>query len=994
MIRFGVLGPLEVTVDGAPVPLPGARTRALLVALLLEPRRVVPASRLVEALWGDDVADTSANALHQLVSRLRSRLGENGETWVRTRPPGYVLDVAADSIDAEDFEARCREARALRADDPGRALEVVDGALGLWRGPAYAELADGFARPAAVRLEELKVAATEERAALLLETGHVAEAVGAAQDLRAAYPLRERPVEVLMAALHAAGRTTDALAAFRDHRDALAEETGLDPGPALRDLEQRILRDEHAPTPAKPAAPAAPAAQPPTDSDSAPSAASGRSLPWLPGPMLGRERDAALLEECLQSRRLVTLVGPGGVGKTRLALETAHALADRGRRVWWVDLSAAGDRRLVDVVAEAANVEAPGGDGIDALVGAWGGAEMMLCLDNAETVLSDVAPLVEELLHRCPGVTVLATSRERLAVGFEHVHRLAPLALPRDAGRDNAAVRLFIERAPGIETGELADEEIDLVAAICRRLDGLPLAIEIGAAHAPLFGLKALAERVDAGIDVVAGGRRTAAARHRTLRDVVDWSYGLLTPDEATLFRRLAVFPSSFTVDQATAVCHDAELAASAVAPALVRLAEQSMVQASHGRFWLLETLRAYATDLLAHEDADALRSRHARDTATRLAALRDRLGTTEEVAAVDGIRSLLPDLHAAWEHARQHDHELGVDLAADILNYAYQRGRRDLLAWGTEVATWDVEHPRLPSALTAAAGAAWTGGQFPEARRLATRGVEVAAGGHEAAGPTMQLANLAMFEGRDEEAAALYHRVTELLASTGADLGALTSEVCEAQVACYAGDTERARAMMQDLVGRAEEMGHPSTIAWARFVLGETLSESDPAAADEEYRAAAAAAEAADSRFFLNLARSSRVGLLARRGPVGHALEGFEQVMDQWEDIGNEALHWMVLLSLADFLARAGVDEPAAQLVGAVLATRDRHPMLPPQVRRIEETLATVQSRLPGAADLVKAGGTLGYGGAVAVAREAIRSLRATLGPDAGSAGPTATAG
>ncbi|MFW3170918.1 BTAD domain-containing putative transcriptional regulator, partial [Geodermatophilus sp. CPCC 206100] len=716
---FRVLGPLEAEAGAERIPIPGERSRALLVALALQPNTAVPVARLVDALWGEGAPEDPGNALHQAVRRLRSQLGPLAAA-VQTRAPGYLLAVDPSCVDAERFEAGCRAARAIAPTDPHQAVALVDEALALWRGPAYGEFAEGFARAPATRLAELRTAAREDRAAWLLECGAVAEAVAAARELVAAEPLRTRPVDVLVRALDADRRPAEALDAYRAHRVALADELGLDPPAALAALESRILRGE----------PVAPGARAPLTGTPAPAAA---RLPWRPGGMVGREEDAVLLRDCLTGQRLVTLVGPGGVGKTRLVLEVAHELAAAGTRIWWADLSTATPERLVDALAQATGTDSPRGpDPAGALAGALGGHRGVLCLDNAETVLAELAPLVERLLDTDADLRLLATSRERLDVASEHVHVLAPLPLPSGPDRDNPAVRLFVDRAPGLEARALPDDDVEVIAAICRRLDGLPLAIEIGAARAPTFGLREFADRLGQGLDLLAGGRRTAAARHRSVRAVVDWSHGLLTDDEARLFARLAVFPSSFPLDRAEAVCADPPLSPSAVAPLLARLTDQSLVQAGRGRFWLLETLRVYAAERLPSADRAALAARHARDVAERLTRLARRIPGPREADAVAELAALGPDLHTAWSHAVEHDRELAVRLAGDVHDFAYQRQRLDLLDWGLTVAAWDLDTPRLPDALACAAAASWARGDLPGAAALAARGV-AAAGGPEA---------------------------------------------------------------------------------------------------------------------------------------------------------------------------------------------------------------------------------------------------------------------
>lgn len=961
---FRVLGPLEAEAGAERITIPGERSRALLVALLLQPNTAVPTSRLAGALWGEDAADDAANALHQAVRRLRSQLGPLAAA-VQTRAPGYLIAVDPSCVDAERFEAGCRAARRIGPTDPRRAVALVDEALALWRGPAYGEFGEGFARAPARRLDELRTAAREDRAAWLLDCGEVAEAVAAARELVAGEPLRSRPVEVLVRALDVDGRAAEALEVLRAHRAALADELGLDPPAALQALEVRVLRGERA----------APGPAAPLDGTPAPAAA---RLPWRPGGLVGREDDGVLLRGCLGRERLVTVVGPGGVGKTRLVLEVAHELAAAGTRVWWADLSTASPERLVDVLAEATGTDGPRGpDPGGTLAAAVGGHRGLLCLDNAETVLAELAPLVERLLDAGGGLRLLATSRERLGVASEHVHVLAPLPLPSGPDPGNPAVRLFVDRAPGIETGALSADDVGVVAAICRRLDGLPLAIEIGAARAPTFGLRPFAERLGQGLDLLAGGRRTAAARHRSVRAVVDWSHGLLTEDEARLFARLAVFPSSFTLDRVEAVCAGPPLTPAAVGPLLARLADQSLVQAGGGRFWLLETLRVYAEERLAADRAE-LRARHAADVAERLTRLARQIATPRETDAVAELAALGPDLHAAWSHAVDHDRALAVRLAGDVHDFAYHRQRLDLLDWGLTVAAWDLDSPRLPDALACAAAASWARGDLPRAAELAARGV-AAAGGPEApaaARAMNQYACHAMFLGATADAVERYRRTAALHRAAGDELNGLLAEVSVCQAATYGGAADWAAARVAELLGPLQAIGNPSGLAWAHYVLGETTAAADPERALAAYAAVLDHGTDVDNRLFVMLARSSALTLLAGGVSDATALEQFGKVLDQWEDLGNELSQWWVLENLAVLLARIGAPRDAAVLAGAVVANRHRYPAF---VRNhsLEEAVRDLRSRLgDGVVDsAVEEGAALPFPAAVELARTAIRA-------------------
>jgi predicted ATPase/DNA-binding SARP family transcriptional activator len=967
-MRFRVLGPLEIDSDDGPVVVSGQRPRALLTALLLRPNTVVSADRLVDALWGEDPPESPANALHQVVTRLRARLGPWADC-LRTEPGGYLLVAPDGSIDADEFELNYRRARALMDADPERAARMLDEALVLWRGPAYDQFASGFAQVSAVRMEELRMAALEDRVELLLRRGAATDAVAEARDLVAAEPLRERRIALLMRALYADGRVADALDAYRDHRRLLAEELGLDSPPGLRDLEARILRDD------------LPAPRPLGRRASADSPPPRPGLPRRPGGMVGREQELDLLLECLTTERLVTLVGPGGVGKTRLALEAAHRFADQGRQVFWSDLSVVTPDRLVDALAEVTGVVMPRGEDPGGELGAsLRGSSAMLCLDNAETVLGELAPVVEAVGDTAPGLLILATSRERLGVVAEHVHQLAPLPLPSGPDPDNPAIRLFLERAWGLE-GTLSDDNLDDIAELCRRLDGLPLAIELGAARAPTFGIREFAAHIAGELDLLAGGRRTAAVRHRTLRTVVDASYQLLTPEEALLFERLAVFPGPFRLAQARTVCADDRLRAGTVGPVLARLVEQSLVQAADGVFHLLDTLRTYAAERLPAPDRSHLRARHAREVADRIRERHWQQRPDTEPECVAALSQMTADLHQAWDHAVHHDRDLAVELAGLIYDFAYQRQRLDLLDWGLQVATWDVRHPMQAQAQATAAAAAWATGELKRAEEITVsciRSAEVT--GRPASGRTVgQAGNLAMFAGDFDAAITRFGQAERLNRAEGRDLAALMCEVSACQAMTYAGMAAEARKRLVDLRQRAYRSRNPSAIAWTYYVTGEATADTDLPAALAAYRASVEQSLKTDNRLFLGLARSSAVALAARRGPPHDALTEFERVMTEWDELGNVAAQWWVLQQISMLLTRLRLDRPAALLAGAFLANGTRTYMLLGDEDRLRASIATLTARLgeQTAQATLAEGAALGFDDVVSLARRTITAAR-----------------
>ncbi|HEU5025724.1 MAG TPA: BTAD domain-containing putative transcriptional regulator [Spirillospora sp.] len=567
-MRVGVLGPLAVADQGRDVPVGGARLRALLTRLALEPGRAVPADALVRALWPEGGPADPVHALQALVSRLRRCLPDGR---LRSTAGGYVLDVPDEAVDAARFERLAREGgRALRDGDAGRAAGLLRDALALWRGDALADAAGlPFAEAAAVRLAELRTAAAEDRIAADLATGaDPAGLVAELEELAARHPLRERVRALLVEALHRAGRAAEALVVFERFRGVLAEELGADPGPELREAYLAVLR-------------------------SAPPERVRGNLRVPPTGFVGREDERAWIARRLWDGRLVTLVGPGGAGKTRLATTVAAELAGRfPGGVWLVELAAAGPGEVRRAVASVL------GEGTGRLVEALSAEATLIVLDNCEHVVGAAAALADELLGRCPGLRVLATSRERLGVGGEALCPVPPL--------DEAeSVRLFEERAAAVRPGFRADGA--LAAAVCRRLDGLPLAIELAAARLRSMPLEQLAARLGDRFRLLSAGDRTALPRHRTLRAVVAWSWDLLDEPDRRFAARLSVFPGTITPESAERVGGRPD-----ALEALDSLADRSLLQAVDGpepRFRMLETIREYARERLA--DADAARDAH-----------------------------------------------------------------------------------------------------------------------------------------------------------------------------------------------------------------------------------------------------------------------------------------------------------------------------------------------------------------------------------------------
>ncbi|MGW5053601.1 BTAD domain-containing putative transcriptional regulator [Actinokineospora sp. NPDC004072] len=602
-MRFGVLGPLAVwTSAGEPVAIPGVKVRAVLADLIVHDGRPVSTDRLVEDLWGADIPANPAGALQVRVSQLRKALADaepGGRDLVVSRPPGYLLAAEPDAVDAWRFAALA--ARAEQAPDARTRAGLLADALALWRGDALADFADEeFARAAIARLEEQRLAVVELHAEARLELGEHSLLAGELGDLVARHPLRERLRAVHMRALYQAGRQSEALDSFADLRRRLDEEMGLEPGPELVALQQAILEQDAA------LAVERPARRPRTN------------LPPQLTELIGRESAVAELRALLADARLVTLTGPGGVGKTRLALETAAQL-DFADGVWLVELAAA-DTVADEVLAALEIRDSDPAPAEEKLAAALSPRHALLVLDNCEHLVEPVAALAARLLRAAPGVRVLATSREPLHVPGEVVWDVPPLAVP---GPDDdpaacGAVQLFVARAAAVARGFALDAgNRDAVAQLCARLDGIPLALELAATRVRALGVHGVVERLDDRFRLLTAGSRGAPARQRTLAAVIDWSWALLSAPEQAVLRRLAVHSGGCALDAAEATCSGPDVPAVEVVDLLARLVDRSLVVlADHPdgpRFRLLETVAAYCVDRLREAgELDEARTRHA----------------------------------------------------------------------------------------------------------------------------------------------------------------------------------------------------------------------------------------------------------------------------------------------------------------------------------------------------------------------------------------------
>ncbi len=600
-VEFRLLGDFEIRVNGVPATVPGANVRLVLAMLALQRGRVVPVDALGEELWGARPTVDVTGSVQALVSRARRALG--GGPSILARSGGYLLPAEATTTDVDTFVEWTGRARA--ADAAGRPDEAAAAyweALACWRGQALAGFGEReFARAEAARLEESRLVATEALADALLDARRPDEAAEVLAPHVAAHPFRESACGQLMLALYRSGRRADALATYRVVQAQIADELGLDPGPRLRRLEELVLAEspELDPPRAAPESPPKVTPRPPT-----PSAA----LPSAVGRFVGRDRELAELADLVRAERLITLWGPGGVGKTRLSLELASRSAGEFTDGLAFAALASLERseQVPSAVLAVLGVLGTPGDPIPSLIHYLRGRQFLLVLDNCEHVLEGAAELVRALLTTCPGLCVLATSREPLALTAEYVWPAPSLSLPTGgspadlAGSDAAA--LFIHRAHQASPSfEVTDANAPAVAEVCRGLDGIPLALELAAARVRALGVQGVAERLDDRLRLLVGGKRGADARHSTMRAAVDWSHELCSAGERELLACLSVFSGTFDAPAAVAV---SGAAAAAADDALAGLVDRSLVVAIAAgdgtvRYSLLETIRAFAVDRL-----------------------------------------------------------------------------------------------------------------------------------------------------------------------------------------------------------------------------------------------------------------------------------------------------------------------------------------------------------------------------------------------------------
>jgi len=835
-IEFRILGSVEALGDEGPLPLGAPKQRALLVLLLLNANTVVSRDRLVDALWGADPPRSAVASLQVYIHGLRRALGAER---IERHGTGYRLQVDPVELDLSRFDRLvAAAAAALAAGRAAEAAEDLGRALDLWVGAPLADLAGEPVHEAEVpQLEERRLRALELRTDAELDLGRHDELVPELERLISAEPYREHLRAQHAVALYRSGRQVDALAACRAARELLVEELGVDPGPELQELERRILR--HDPSLAAPEAPAP----------------ARLRLPTPPTPLVGRRLEVAAVSALLRRPevRLVTLTGPGGAGKTRLALAAAAELGpELADGAAFVDLAAVRDPALLgSELAQTLDVGEGGGAVEDALVATLRDQSMVLLLDNLEQLVPHVE-LVSRLLAAAPRLLVLATSRTPLRLAGEHEYPVPPLALPEPAESSfeqlaaNDAVRLFAARAGAVDPEfQLDEENAASVAEVCARLDGLPLAIELAAARSKLLPPETMHRRLDRALDLLVGGAQDLPGRQQTLRATLEWSHSLLDDAERTLFARLAVFVGGWTLEAAEAVCGEDGLD---VFETLASLIDESLVRplrraTGAPRFRMLETIREYAGELLKTSGEEAsLRRRHCEHYLAR----------TE-------------DASAAW-HA-------GADPAQSIFPALDEEldNVRAALAWAADEGEIELE-----VRLAVAARWYWVlKGHLTEGRRVFD-GVFARMAGAAAETRALALVTGAIFpfrQGDTERARELLQQSLDLYRELGDEEGIARAIAELGGVAIAELDLDRAAALYAEAVPLFRSQGRQSRLGASLGNLG-TIAHmrGDHATAVEHYREAIAASRAAgdDDGAAVNLHNLGRSELQLGRTSAG----------------------------------------------------------------------------------------------------------------------------
>ncbi len=963
--------------DGVPVPVGGPKPRLALALLAAHRGSVVSTDRICDELWGDSQPADPAAVLQSHLSRLRRLL--RPEAAIVAQPPGYLLDAPADLIDAGRFELLCEQ--AATTSDPKAAIQLLERALACWRGPAFDEFVGReWVTPTAARLDERRAKASEDLFDARLAIGVDAMLVGDLEAAVAEQPLRERLWCQLITALYRGGRAAEALRRAEAYRVLLREELGLDPSPALRELEGRVLNDD--PTLAR--------------GNPQPRRLPSRGRSGEATRLVGRNRELESIIILVRSQRMVTLNGPGGVGKTRLAKRLANELWDEfDGEVFVTELAAVHDpASTVAAIATATDIQQRQHLSVEeTLVDYLRSRRALLVLDNCEHLRATVASLADRLLSSCPTITLLATSREVLGLPGEQVWRVGPLDVPA-VGSGPAAVaeapaaQLFVERAIAARPGfGLGPDNVADVVSIVHRLDGMPLTIELAAARIRAMSTSALAERLESGFELLSGAQPSLAPRHRTVEDLVAWSHDLLDADEQLLFARLSVFTGSFELDAAEEVCGE-DLGLVNVPGLLANLVDKSMVQLTDElapRYRLLETLREYGRGRLSDAQQGDLRARHARwflEVAERCALA---LAGPEEANAVLVLDREFDNLRGAllWsiEHA---EIDVALRLVAALREYGFRCMHAEMTGWAdlAMAIPGATGNMRYPVVVAVAAYGRFVRGDLEGAIDLGERALRAAERlGADCSGLAERALGNAWFYQGDSARGLHWNELMVTSAVTGSAARLAHAYYMRSVAFTSVGDSVNGMRFAEMACTAASDSGSPSARAQALYATGVSLTATNPEEATALLQEAADVACHAGNRWIQAFALTEVLWLEASQGRPREALQRYADVIELWYRGGDWANQWLSLRHVFGILVQLRADLGAATLHGALSAAGTAYalPFGVADAERISSLVDELRDRLGSAvfASAVRRGASLNDGEIIHFVHGQIFALR-----------------
>ncbi len=968
-VEFRLLGAVEARVDGRRLDIGHARRQCVLAALLVDVNHPVPVEQLVDRVWSNQPPSSARKSLISYVSRLRNLFANTAGVAISRGPGGYVVETEALSVDLHRFRHWAGQARATT--DPVEATVLFDRCLGIWGGEPFASLDTAWINGLRGALVAERLAVVLDRNDVALRAGRHGELVGELTAALGAYPLDERLAGQLMLAQYRSGRQADALGTYRQIRDRLVEELGVDPGPGLQAVHQQILAGN--PEDQVPAGKVASL----QDSAVPRGLATHRPHPSLlrrATSFINREQEMAQVIAALGEDPLVTLTGVGGVGKTRLAFEIARREQKRfGEGVRICELAPLDHGEAVGhAIAAAVGLRQQQGlDIAESVIEYLRLRELLLVVDNSEHLVDAAAEMVERIVAHCPGVSVLVTSRQPLGIEGERIVVVAPLPVAD-------AALLFADRARASRPDfDLDHQPTGAVAEICRRVDCLPLGVELAAARMRLMSSLDMVRRLDQ-VHLVRGGMRGVLPRQQSLTSTIDWSYRLLSESEQALFMRLCVFAGGFDLEAAHSVCGADGACESDTLELLAGLVDKSMVVVrsvtDRARYGVLETLRAFGRERLDEHGAHA---RYALRHAVYYCELAERAAVgLQGVDERDWVERMLPDydnLRTVFERAMANDDiDRALQLVTSLAELLSLRLGYEMAGWVERVvAVADPDHRLFAAAVGGAARGAWARGDFSRARALAAlaEGRVPGRGSARMCYPGDVLVDAALFEGHAQDAPAYWER--EVARARGdADPIRLVWTVFSSAVCHVAlGAPDAALPDVQQAVRVADTTGNPTARSMAYFALGYVLKESEPDRALALFDEAARLAGTVQNFWWYGIALLEAAANRAVHGDPLIAARMFIAVLDHFDRVGDWTQLWVSLRYIARLLIRLGADDDALLLHCAIVNAGKPALLGAARLRVVVERVGAER------VDALSCSAAVGGAGVIALARSRLQS-------------------